>query len=242
MLKPIDLSVFRFKYFDVKQEKNPLKVGTDSMLLGAIIEASCHEHALDLGAGTGVLSLMIAQKNPEIKIDAIEIHEDGAQECRDNFESSLWAERLKVYQGDYFKFNFQGTYDLIFSNPPYYLNDLQSENDDLSLAKHSDKESVYRLFELVNTLLSKDGNFWIIIPYLSFGFFSEMAAKNELYPNKRIRIHAKSSKPNKRIIICFDRIPRGDVDEREFIIRDDNNEYSSEYQKVTNDFHRNLIK
>lgn len=242
MLKPIDLSVFRFKYFDVKQEKNPLKVGTDSMLLGALIEASRHKYALDLGAGTGVLSLMIAQKCQTIEIDAIEIHEDGSQECRENFAASPWGDRLNVYQGDYVEFHFARTYDLIFSNPPYFLNDLQSNNDDLILAKHSDKESVARLFKLVNSILSKDGNFWIIIPYLSFGFFSEMAAKNELYPNKRIRIHAKSSKPNKRIIICFNRIQGGYVDDREFIIRDDNNEYSSEYQIVTKDFHCNLIK
>ncbi len=242
MQKPINLSVFRFKYFDVKQEKNPLKVGTDSMLLGAFIEASGHKSALDLGSGTGVLSLMIAQKNPTILIDAIEIHEDGSQECRDNFKTSPWSHRLRIFHGDYFKFQFQGTYDLIFSNPPYFLSDLQSDNDDLSLAKHSDKESVSMLFELVNTILSKDGNFWIIIPNLSFGFFSEMAAQNELYPNKLIHIHAKSSKPNKRIIICFDRIQGVDVDEREFIIRDDNNEYSTEYQKLTKDFHLNLIK
>jgi len=240
--KPIDLSVFRFKYFDVKQEKNPLKVGTDSMLLGAFIEASGYNHALDLGSGTGVLSLMIAQKNPTILIDAIEINEDGSQECRENFALSPWSERLIAFQGDYFAFQFERTYDLIISNPPYFLNDLQSDNDDLSLAKHSEKESVYRLFELVNSILSKDGNLWIIIPYLSFGFFSEMAAQNELYPNKLIHIHAKSSKPNKRIIICFDRIKGGDVDEREFIIRDDNNEYSTEYQKLTKDFHLNLIK
>jgi len=113
--KLTNLSVFRFKYFDVKQEKNPLKVGTDSMLLGAFIEASGHKRALDLGSGTGVLSLMIAQKNPIITIDAIEIHEDGSQECRENFASSPWSERLTVFQGDYFIFPFQSKYDLIFS-------------------------------------------------------------------------------------------------------------------------------
>jgi tRNA1Val (adenine37-N6)-methyltransferase len=81
------LSVFRFKYFDVRQEKNPLKVGTDSMLLGALINASDIRHALDLGAGTGVLSLMLAQKNQEIAIDAIELDESGAEECYFNIQS-----------------------------------------------------------------------------------------------------------------------------------------------------------
>ena len=242
MQKPINLSVFRFKYFDVKQEKNPLKVGTDSMLLGAFIEASGHKRALDLGAGTGVLSLMIAQKNPTILIDAIEIYEDGSQECRENFASSPWSERLTVFQGDYFNFPFQSKYDLIFSNPPYFLNDLQSQRDEMSRAKHSDNVTVKRLFKLVNSILSNDGNFWIIIPHPSYNFFKEIAAENELYPCELIHIHAKSSKLNKRIVSCFKRNQSEIVNERELIIRTENNDYSSEYQKITKDFHRNLIK
>lgn len=240
--KPINLSVFRFKYFDVKQEKNPLKVGTDSMLLGAFIEASGHKRALDLGSGTGVLSLMIAQKNPTILIDAIEIYEDGSQECRENFTSSPWSERLTVFQGDYFNFPFQGKYDLIFSNPPYFLNDLQSQRDEMSRAKHSDNETVNCLFKLVNSILSIEGVFWIIIPYSNYNFFKEIAVQNELYPCKLIHIHAKSSKLNKRIISCFKRNQSEIVNERDLIIRSENNDYSSEYQKITKDFHRNLIK
>jgi tRNA1Val (adenine37-N6)-methyltransferase len=122
------------------------------------------------------------------------------------------------------------------------LNDLQSDRDEMSRAKHSDNETVNRLFKLVNSILSNEGYFWIIIPHSNNNFFKEIAAENELHPCELIHIHAKSSKLNKRIISCFKRNQSEIVNERDLIIRTENNDYSSEYQKITKDFHRNLIK
>jgi tRNA1Val (adenine37-N6)-methyltransferase len=235
--KHTNLSVFRFKHFEVRQEKNPLKVGTDSMLLGALIDASMHERALDLGAGTGVLSLMIAQKNPNILIDAIEINPEGAQECVENFVNSPWKERLQVFQGDYLKFQFQGKYDLIFSNPPYYTNTLLTLDKDLNQAKHSDQNTILHFFKLVNLILSLNGKLWIIIPYLSFSFFTEFARQNNLYPSRIIHIHSKATKPNTRVVVCFQRNEDQAEEKYEIVIRDDSNKYSLEYKSLTRDFH-----
>ncbi len=211
------------------------------MLLGALIEASGHENALDLGAGTGVLSLMIAQKNPTILIDAIEIHENGAQECRDNFESSPWSERLKVFQGDYLNFSYQRTYDLIFSNPPYYLNTLPSLNQDKNQAKHSNQNEVTKFLSQINLVLSKKGKFWIIIPYSNFELFCQIAKDHKLFPIEVILIHAKVTHRNKRVITCFQRQKSKTILKKEVIIRNLDNQYSAEYRSLTLDFHWDLF-
>ena len=240
MQKPINLSVFRFKCFDVKQEKNPLKVGTDSMLLGAFIEASGHKRALDLGAGTGVLSLMIAQKNPEIKIDAIEIHKAGSQECRENFESSPWTDRLTVFQGDYFEFQFQVKYDLIFSNPPYYLDSLPSKQQSINDAKHASIESFSSLFEIVYKTISKDGTFWLIVPFTNRETILNIAEQNSFFPKEVIQIHSKPSIPDVRIIFCF-HLRKTIPNIYNCIIRDENGSYSKTYRELTCDFHWDLF-
>ena len=239
--KLINLSVFRFKYFDITQEKNPLKVGTDSMLLGSLVKVTGHKRALDLGAGTGVLSLMIAQKNSTISIDAIEINEAGMIECSENFTRSPWKERLNVFQGDYFKFEFHNKYDLIISNPPYYIDTLLAFDDKLNRAKHSDQNEVLKFFKLAESILALEGKFWIIFPQLSFNFFIEIARQNRLFPNHIIHIHSKPSKLNKRVVVCFQRIENQQVDLKEVIVRDMNNQYTSEYKNLTKDFHWNFF-
>ncbi len=239
--KPINLSLFRFKYFDVKQEKNPLKVGTDSMLLGSFIDASNHKQALDLGAGTGVLSLMIAQKNPTLVIDAIEIHTEGMQECRDNFSNSTWADRLTVFQGDYFDFPFIQSYDLIFSNPPFYLNTLQTKYRDINLAKHGNSADIFRFFNLVQKLLVSSGKCWVIFPGEKLNILISVAADNDLYPVEIIQVHSNKSKLNIRVIICFSKAKSNVVKMSEITIRNENGNYSESYLELTEQYHR-LIK
>ncbi len=230
------MSVFRFKYFDVRQEKNPLKVGTDSMLLGAFIDASGKQYALDLGAGTGVLSLMLAQKNQEIAIDAIELDEFGADEAYFNFQNSPWANRIKAIQGSYFEYQFQKKYDLIFSNPPYHLNSLKSFETNVTTAKHTSHEEVILFFKLIQELLSDNGHFWIIVPFVSHQQFISLAADNLLYPAEITILHSKPDKPNVRSVICFSKNESKPIME-EFTIRDENGIYTREYQTLTKEFH-----
>jgi tRNA1Val (adenine37-N6)-methyltransferase len=230
------LSVFHFKYFDVRQEKNPMKIGTDSMLLGALIDSQGHEHALDLGAGTGVLSLMIAQKNTTIFIDAIDIHNEGVLECKVNFESSTWSDRLKVFQGNYFDYNFERNYDLIFSNPPFHINSFQSDDINLSKAKHISDYQLIDFFNRIDSLLLIGGKFWLIIPCLNSHLFLENANSVGLYPSQIITIHSKAIKRNKRLVICFERIKKECI-LNELIIRENDNSYTSSYRNLTHDFH-----
>ncbi len=230
------MSVFRFKQFDVKQEHNPLKVGTDSMLLGAFIDAREKSFGLDLGAGTGVLSLMVAQKNPEIQIDAVEINPEASKECDYNFQNSTWRHRLNSIEGDYLKLNFECKYDLIFSNPPYHLEDVLGDNLYTTRAKHSSSNELIDLIILTSKLISPSGNFWMILPYQLSEFVLDLAEQNSLFCCELIRIHSKETKRNTRIIIRFskDSAPRSESD---FYIRNEDNSYSNEYIELTKDYH-----
>lgn len=230
------MSVFRFKQFDVKQTQNPLKVGTDAMLLGAFIDANNKHFGLDLGSGTGVLSLMIAQKNPEIQIDAIEINPLAAEECSFNFEQSVWNNRLKCIEGDYLKLDFQKSYDLIFSNPPYHLEEILNDNNEITRAKHSSINELAELFCLVNRILSEDGDFWLILPFQIQTYIQKIAAENQLFCKQLIQIHAKVNKPNTRTIFRFSK-DSGPLSERDFFIRNEDNSYTSEYIELTKEFH-----
>lgn len=211
------------------------------MLLGALIDASGHHCALDLGAGTGVLSLMIAQKNPIIKIDAIEIHNEGTQECLENFINSPWCDRLSVFQGDYFSYQFQKKYDLVFSNPPFYLDGLPPEDEILNRTKHSNQIDVSKFFDQVNSALTSEGKFWIIFPYVNMKYYLNKASELGFFPVKIINIHAKIAKRNIRAIICFQREKIENLIPSEFTIRTFDNQYSSEYKNLTCDFHWNLF-
>jgi tRNA1Val (adenine37-N6)-methyltransferase len=230
------LSVFRFKQFDVKQTNNPLKVGTDAMLLGAFIDASTKKRGLDLGTGTGVLSLMVAQKNTEIQLDAIEINSLAAEECSFNFEQSVWSIRLHCLEGDYLKIDFQKPYDLIFSNPPYHLESIIGEDLDYNRAKHSDSNELAELVHLVNRILSEDGDFWLILPFQLTTYIQKIAEDNKLFCKQLIQIHAKENKRNTRVICQFQK-KQSNLSVSDFYIRNADNSYTEAYIQLTKDFH-----
>ena len=230
------MSVFRFKQFDVKQANNPLKVGTDAMLLGAFIDAANKKSGLDLGTGTGVLSLMIAQKNTKIQLDAVEINSLAAVECSFNFKQSVWSNRLNCLEGDYLSIDFQKHYDLIFSNPPYHLESIIGENLEYNRAKHSDSNELAELFRLVNRILSEDGDFWLILPFQLQSYIQKIACENQLFCKQLIKIHAKVNKPNKRIIFQFQK-KLSNLAVTDFYIRNADNSYTNEYVQLTKEFH-----
>ena len=230
------MSVFRFKQFDVKQANNPLKVGTDAMLLGAFIDATDKKSGLDLGTGTGVLSLMVAQKNTEIQLDAIEINSLAAAECSFNFEQSIWSNRLKCLEGDYLTIDFEKHYDLIFSNPPYHLESIIGTDLEYNRAKHSDSNELAELFRLVNRILSEDGDFWLILPFQLQTYIQKTASENQLYCKQLIQIHAKENKPNTRIICQFQK-KQSNLSVSDFYIRKADNSYTEAYIQLTKAFH-----
>ena len=216
---------------------SPLKVGTDSMLLGSFISSDLKLQGLDLGAGTGVLSLMLAQKNQKLQIDAVEIDANVANECDLNFQNSKWKKNLKCITADYLQFPFKKKYDLIFSNPPYHFENILSPDNGVNISKHSLLSDYIQFFKLVKQLLTENGNFWIILPFSSSDQLTKLASEHRLFLKEYICIHSKPSKKNIRVILNFSSQKQLDICRREFVIRNENNLYSEEYIALTKDFH-----
>ena len=159
------MSTFQFKHFSVSQANTTMKVGTDAMLLGSSVDDERPSSILDIGTGTGVIALMLAQRFAEAKVIGLEIDDDACQEAKANFEQSPWGNRLEAIHGDILNIQFDDKFDLIVSNPPYYENSLISENERTSRAKHAEFLPVNNLLRKVASILTENGSFWVVITY-----------------------------------------------------------------------------
>jgi len=233
--------VFNFKYFSVKQSDSAMKVGTDSMLLGAFVDVKHNLKGLDIGSGTGVLSLMVAQKNSQIEIDAIEIDSLASKECSYNFEQSAWSDRLQCYNQDFIDFDSNKKYDLIFSNPPYYTT--TKYNDDLrrTAARHEESLPIKLLLDNAQKHLSINGVVWLILPYSDFEKWNSIARDFGLFCSIKIKIKGKENKKPNRVIASFG-TSEYPVKTKNFVLRNDDNSYTDEYISLTKEFHGVRLK
>lgn len=148
-----------------------MKVTTDGCLFGAWVadvikkEKLVINNSLDIGTGTGLLSLMLLQKNPELQVDAIEIDKEAAEQATQNATASPWADRIRIYNTDIKKFQSTAPYDLIISNPPFYENELKSEKSEKNIAHHSNKLQLKDLLTIIKNKLSPEGVFCLLLPY-----------------------------------------------------------------------------
>ncbi len=234
------MAIFQFKEFSIHQVHSAMKVGTDAMILGALIHSSDKKQALDIGSGTGVLSLMVAQRNKQIFIDAIEIDTPSCNECRLNFQTSLWKNRLSVIHSDFLENKFTKKYDLIFTNPPFYVDGLKNLSVRKARAKHADFLPAGMLFEKVSQLLTPDGECWIIIPVSFTNAIKSIAYENQLYPFKEVSILGKPSSLIRQVLAFSfeDRV----VQKSSLLIRDESGNFSEEYIGLTKDFHSSILK
>jgi tRNA1Val (adenine37-N6)-methyltransferase len=229
------LSKFRFKEFSIQQDVNTHKVGTDAMLLGAYIDTSKHSLGLDIGAGTGVLSLMLTQRNPTIQITCIEIDEKSSEECSSNIKESPWSNRIHLINHDFIEYQFTRKFDLIFTNPPYYLTD-NSSNDDTMRTKHITLTKIEEWFFKIASLLLLEGVVWMIWPSESSERIIEIALKHKLLVLSKINLYSKANHLT-RTILCFSFQENNVVKEDALIIRNHDNSYSDAYRSLTSDFH-----
>jgi len=214
---------------------NTHKVGTDAMLLGAYIDASKHSLGLDIGAGTGVLSLMLAQRNPTIQITCIEIDEKSSEECSTNIKESPWSNRIHLINNDFIEYQFTHKFDLIFTNPPYYLTD-NSSNESNERTKHITPDTLLGWLNKIADLLTTKGDFWMIWPSETSQKIIEMAHDSGLHVAKKINVYSKKNKLS-RNILCFSREKKEEFNDEQLIIRNHDNSYSDAYRSLTSDFH-----
>ncbi|WP_418511035.1 tRNA1(Val) (adenine(37)-N6)-methyltransferase [Corallibacter sp.] len=230
---------FHFKQFTVHQDRCAMKIGTDGVLLGAW---SSLEHQpfsiLDIGAGTGILSLMLAQRSQAEIIDAIEIDDEAYEQCVDNFEQSPWGDRLFCYHAslDEFTEEIEDTYDLIISNPPFYSENYKTDNQQRDLARFQDAMPFDHLLNSASKLLSENGVFSVVIPHQEEKHFIELASKVALYPNNILHVKGTPDSEIKRSLIDFS-FKKSTINTSELIIETSRHNYTEAYKKLTKDFY-----
>ncbi|WP_214070362.1 methyltransferase [Mucilaginibacter sp. dw_454] len=230
--------MFRFKQFNVDQTGCAMKINTDGALLGALAKAYQPKTILDIGTGTGVIALMLAQRFSDAQIDAVEIDELAAETAQRNFNNSPFADRLSLYTDDFEAFledHPQKKYDLIVSNPPFYINSLESPGEKKSLAKHADADFFDRLIKSAGGHLSDDGAFWLILPLQTAELVKVIGASIGLKLQKQIRIfsYPDSEAHRKILVLSFAEIKEKDD---QFIIYDAPKVYSQQYQLLLTPF------
>lgn len=232
---------FQFKQFRIIQEKAAMKVGTDAVLLGAWADVSGAQKVLDVGTGTGVIALMIAQRS-DAKITAIEIEKHAASEAAKNAKNSPWPDQISVQNISFQDFAAQcdKKYDCIVSNPPYFSNNLKSASKNVAMARHSNLLSLIDLAQGASKLLSENGTISLILPVEPALKFADLAAKYHLYLNRLTEVSSTHKHPTHRHLIEFSRkqVP---LKRNVLSIRTENgNEYTSDYKNLTRHFYLNF--
>ena len=202
------MSIFQFKQFAVNQDQCAMKIGTDGVLLGAWAPIDTRPNSiLDIGTGTGIIALMLAQRCDAQQIDALEIDENAYENAVDNFESSPWSDRLFCFHAglDEFVEEPEDEYDLIVSNPPFYVEDYRSENHQRDLARFQEAMPFEDLVEAASLLLSENGVFAVIIPFKEEENFLELAKEYELFPIKITRVKGTHETQIVRSLLAFRR-------------------------------------
>ncbi len=196
---------FRFKQFTIQQDRCALKVGTDAVLFGAWVNYAHGRRILDIGTGTGVLALIAAQRNTTARIDAVEIDDPSAEQASENMHASPWSERLRVHRMDIRRLSTDEQFDLIICNPPYYSGYLSSPDPRIVLAKHSGELQFPDLVKAVDSLLTADGRFAVIIPLNREVEFLKEAAGHDLSPTRRCSVSYVAHRPAKRVLLELER-------------------------------------
>lgn len=239
---------FRFKQFTVNQDRCAMKIGTDGVLLGAWTSVKTNPFSiLDIGAGTGIVALMLAQRSIAENIEAIEIDADAYEQCVENFEASPWGDRLFCYHAglDELVDEVDGQYDLIVSNPPFFEPPLPTASPPKGEKNISGSRKKARFYDVlpfnellnaVSKLLSEEGAFSTIIPFKEEENFVAMAKAIGLYPRRITRVKGNPYTEIKRSLLEFYCLET-DVDIDELVIEKERHQYTNEYVDLTKDFY-----
>lgn len=232
---------FHFKRCSIRQEGVTHPVGTDAVLLGAWMNIPEATHLLDIGTGSGVIALMLAQRTEHlsgIAIDAVEMHRDSAVCAGQNFAASPWAERLQVWEMpiQQFAHKVDHSYDLIVSNPPFFSEKTLAPDETRRLGRHTATLSPLELLAVVRKLMSPGGRFAVVLPAQEGARFCEMAVPNGLYWTRIMEVHGRRGKPVERMLIELEKSPYA-FRRESLVVYEEGLRYSDDYQGLTKDFY-----
>lgn len=228
---------FEFKQFTIQQSNCAMKVCTDSCLFGAIIAEYLpnENNALDIGSGTGLLSLMYAQKNAAT-IDAVEIDEAAYLQSKNNILNAKFASSISIINNNILNYISNKKYQLIISNPPFFKNSLKAVKENRNIAMHNDELSYELLVKKVVELLDTNGIFAVLIPFYAKENLIEIASKNNLFNSKSIDIKQTTKHTFFRTILFFS-FNKKTNQTINIAIKDENNNYTNEFSALLKDYY-----
>ena len=237
---------FQFKQFTINHDRCVMKVTTDSCLFGSWCAEEIKKDnnkeeikkILDIGTGSGLLSLMIAQKN-DCFIDAIEMDEAAAQQAKQNIAASAWKDKISVHQINAIRHSYQQLYNAIISNPPFYENELESPDNKKNIAHHGEGLRLSQLMALIKKQLLSDGSFYLLLPYKRKIEIEKIIAKENLFIEKRILVSQSTGHTPFRLMIKGTSVPSV-LKEKQIFIRDTQKQYSKEFIYYLKDYYLHL--
>ena len=228
--------LFHFKQFSVAHDRCAMKVNTDGVLLGAWVDVDDATTILDIGTGTGVIALMMAQRNAVAIIDAIDIDESAFRQAGGNFLNGLWSDRLYAHHislQDYFPAK---KYDLIISNPPYFIDDFKTENHQKNIAKHSISLSYKELISGIDRLIADNGIASIVLPIFNLELFESLALIHGLFVVKLTEVVAVRGKAPYLALIKLSK-QKHTYSKNTLTIQNEEGIFTDQYKSLTKEFY-----
>ena len=231
--------MFHFKKFSIDDSKAAMKIGTDSVLLGAWTPQEYETRILDIGTGSGILALIMAQRNKNTAIDAVEIDTNAATLATLNVQLSPWAEQIHIFNTTIQAFSevAEHTYSLIICNPPFFTDSLKAPDKARNMARHNDSLSVTELLGCTSKLLTENGKASFIIPVDAYHTWKNEAARHFLFPNHLTLVKSYPSHAPHRVMVMFSRKNQDSISEDEICIYSSEKIHSQEYKEITKDFY-----
>lgn len=231
--------MFHFKKFSINDSKAAMKIGTDAVLLGAWTPCGGETRILDIGTGSGILALMMAQRNSNAEIDAVEIDSDAASLAKGNVDHSPWCDRIQIFNSSLQDFSSGNRclYSLIISNPPFFTDSLKAPDKARNLARHNDSLPVKELLECSSEMLTKNGKASFIITADAYKNWKNEASKQQLFPEYVTWVKSSAANKPHRAMVVFSHKNQITFTENELIIYSMEKIHSPEYRKLTSDFY-----
>lgn len=233
----MDARPFHFKHFSMFHHRSTMRIGTDAVLLGRWVETFPDDAVLDIGTGCGILPLMLAQKGVAMA-DAVDLDAQSVAEAQENFHASQWRDRLRAYCTDVKSYQPDCRYDLIVSNPPFFINSFKCDAARKNMARHTDNSlSFADLCKVSRDLLKPQGRLALVLPMTESAAFLKEAESQGLFLHKKMEIIPVEGKEPNRVNLEMRKTPAETIHTESFMIRDVSNRFTSQYNDFLKDFY-----